>query len=533
MPEYKILVKVGIDEVNSKLQDQLNTIGGKAKYKLPIAVELDPESTQKELEKLKKQVQQVEQSVSKAGGGAVKVNVDTKEGVASLNALQRKIDEIKSSKKIPAVDYSIVTTKDGIQQATLTYMDEYKRKQVEVYAWKTRINEENEEESYWEQVKTTYSDKEIARLKMINALREQANAFLSKTSVMSQTEDVTKGTAISNEMLQLLSGDIIPDEAIAKAQQLSGGLKEVDQAVRAVGKNALSWGQSINTAITRTIQWTIATTALFASLHALQNGIQYIIDLNKAMTSIAIVTGSSQEEIKQLSREYNDLAKEIGATTLEVAEGSLEWVRQGKNAEETAMLLKNSMMMSKLAALDSAQATEYMTSIMNGFNLSAEDMASVLDKLVALDNSYATSVGEIAEAMQRSSNSARQAGVSLTELASYITVVSATTRKSAESIGESFKTIFARFTDISTGSLDEEGMGINAVEDALSRVNVTLRDTPTSFRDLSDVLDDLSKKWGTLNEVEQNNIAKAIAGKLMPEHTAMYGNFNSRRWLYR
>jgi len=347
LPEYKILVKVGIDEVNSRIQDQLNTIGEKAKYKLPIAVEIDPTATQKEIEKLKKQVEDVQKSVSKTGTNGVKVNVDTKEGISSLAALQKKIDEIKASKKIPAVDYSITTTDEGIQQATLTYMDEYKRKQVEVYAWKTKINEQNEAESNWEKIKTTFTDKEIARLKMVNALRSQANEFLSKTSVMSQTEDVTKGTAISNEMLQLLSGDIIPDEAIAKAQRLSGGLKEVDQAVRAVGKNALSWGQSINTAITKTVQWTIATTALFASLHEIQNGIQYAIDLNKAMTSIAVVSGASNEEIKQLSGEYNALAKEIGATTLEVAEGSLEWVRQGKSAEETATLLKDSMMMSK------------------------------------------------------------------------------------------------------------------------------------------------------------------------------------------
>jgi TP901 family phage tail tape measure protein len=76
---------------------------------------------------------------------------------------------------------------------------------------------------------------------------------------------------------------------------------------------------------------------------------------------------------------------------------------------------------------------------MNGFQLQATDMGSVLDRLVALDNAYATSVAEIADAMQRSSNSAKQSGVSLTELASYITILSSTTRKSAESIGESLK----------------------------------------------------------------------------------------------
>lgn len=74
--------------------------------------------------------------------------------------------------------------------------------------------------------------------------------------------------------------------------------------------------------------------------------------------------------------------------------------------------------------------------------------------------------------------------------------------------------MFARFGDIKTGALDETGMSINNVEAALKRVNIELRDSPTSFKDISVVIDELGKKWFTLNEIEQNNLAKAIAGKL-------------------
>ena len=50
---------------------------------------------------------------------------------------------------------------------------------------------------------------------------------------------------------------------------------------------------------------------------------------------------------------------------------------------------------------------------------------------------------EIATALQYSSNSAQQAGVSFDELTSYVTVLSSVTRKSAESIGQSFDKIEA------------------------------------------------------------------------------------------
>jgi TP901 family phage tail tape measure protein len=244
----------------------------------------------------------------------------------------------------------------------------------------------------------------------------------------------------------------------------------------------------------------------------LKQGIQYITDLNKEMTNIQIVTGFDTGTIGQLAIDYNDLGKELGATTIEVAKSSTEWFRQGKSIQETQELIKSSMMMSKLANMDSAQATEYLTSIINGFKLEASEVEDVISSLVALDNKFATSTAEIASAMQRSSVSAQQAGVSMEELASMITVVSDVSRRAPESIGEAFKTMFARYQDILAGSVDEDGIGINNVSKALARVGVSIRDTEGGFRDFSSVLDELYDKWGNINEVEQANILKAMAG---------------------
>jgi hypothetical protein len=74
--------------------------------------------------------------------------------------------------------------------------------------------------------------------------------------------------------------------------------------------------------------------------------------------------------------------------------------------------------------------------------------------------------------------------------------------------------MFSRFQNIKMGAIDaEDGTSINNVEAALKRVNITLRDTPTSFRSLSDVLNELGGKWKSLNQVEQNNLAVQIAGE--------------------
>lgn len=264
--------------------------------------------------------------------------------------------------------------------------------------------------------------------------------------------------------------------------------------------------------IRMTAEYALSIGLLYGALNQLKQGIQYVIDLNKEMTNIQLVTGQTDAQIAKLAVGYNDLAKEMAVSTLEIAKGSLEFVRQGKSAEDTAILIKNSTMMAKLGNLDAAESTERLTAIMNGFKLSATETGSVVDKLVGLDNQFATSVDEISTAMKYSSNSAQEAGVDFNHLAAYITVISSTTRQSSETIGQAMKTILARFTDIKAGRIDEDGLGINNVDDALKRVGVSLRDANGNFRDMQDVISDLGSRWSTIDDMEQKNIAKAVAG---------------------
>ncbi len=215
-------------------------------------------------------------------------------------------------------------------------------------------------------------------------------------------------------------------------------------------------GKSIQT----TIRYATSVGLITAALSQLREGIQYVKELNKELTNIQVLQiegAKTDQDIANLSMQYNDLAKSLGSTTIEVTRGSVEWLRQGKTIEETQDLLKNTMYLSKLGALDSAQATEYLTAILNGYNMKAEESARVVDKLVAIDNIAATSAGELATAMQYSSAVASQAGVSFDSLAAMIGAVSSNTRLSAEMIGTAFRTMMVRMTEVKAGAIDETG----------------------------------------------------------------------------
>ena len=252
------------------------------------------------------------------------------------------------------------------------------------------------------------------------------------------TQADTLGQMYEDYNNQLKEGIPLTQEQTAALDKQYKTTDRARTAVGSMGKDTANFSQEMQTAIKRTIEWSIAMGAVYGTINQIKQGIKFINELDSTLTDIQIVSGMTKEETRQLTDEYNRLAQQLGSTTQAVAQGSLEFIRQGKTVAETTELLRVATMMSKLGDMNSVQATEIVTSIMNGFNMEATDMIAVLDKLTQADNMAATSINEIGLALQRTSVSARLAGVTFEEVTAMIATISETSRKAPETIGESF-----------------------------------------------------------------------------------------------
>ena len=171
-------------------------------------------------------------------------------------------------------------------------------------------------------------------------------------------------------------------------------------------------------------------------------------------------------------------------------------------------------MLSKVGALEAAEATELLTATMNGYKLSVEETTEVVDKFVAVDLAFATSSGEIATAMQYVASSADQAGISIDKLIGLITTGSENTRLSAETIGQAWKTLVTRFQNVKLGKfIDDTGESLNNVETILGQFGIRLRDSANEWRNLEDVIDEIGQRWSEFTSVEKSAIATQVAGE--------------------
>lgn len=247
--------------------------------------------------------------------------------------------------------------------------------------------------------------------------------------------------------------------------------------------------------------------------------------LDQKMVDLQIASGYTKNSIHDMMLEFNDLAKEIGKTTEEIAEAANDWLRAGYEGQEASQLTEASMQLSTLGMISSADATSYLISVLKGWKLEATEIQGVVDRLSAVDMAAALSAGDLAEAMSRASNSAQMAGTSLDRYIAYLTTITDVTQKSAASVGESMKTVYARYQNIAAGKFvaaesdiesenynADEWANLNDVEKALGALGINIRDSVSSFRDFDDIMDEIASKWNTYTDVQKSGIATSLAG---------------------
>jgi hypothetical protein len=104
--------------------------------------------------------------------------------------------------------------------------------------------------------------------------------------------------------------------------------KQEDLAKRAAG-GVQSWAASLGRAFQQTISYAASLGVLREAQQLLNQAIQYTIQLNKEMVAIQVLQvegAKSDAEIRSLALAYNELGKQMGISTLEIAKGSVEWL---------------------------------------------------------------------------------------------------------------------------------------------------------------------------------------------------------------
>ena len=531
----KIELKVEVtnqQELESKLQSTLNSLESKFKIKVKFD-NIDTSS----LSKISSEIEKVQKSIGNIKFNNLKVenpykDIDKNINSDSFNKINSNIKT--TSQSIENLQNQIQKVNDNISFKNLmNSLKEQNNSVKEQLNYVKKLNSELEkglrEDEQAAQRTANAVNKQISTItKGIEDMRNKINSIETKSGKSSalfkwddsslkryeqEVESLQKTLSnLKSTKTPLSSAEF--DKVKNSISTAKSSLKDFESGLKETGNEGTNLGTKLNNVFNSGLIFTAAQRSLDAFISKMKEGIDYVMEFDKRLTNMKMITGQNEQQILKTMEGYKKIAEELHVTNSEMLAGMEEVTRAGYDQSTGQKVIEAATMGAKISGQTIETVTQQLISLKNAFNLTGDDMSKVVDMISNMDNHSASSFADIAGALQRVAYSAQQAGTPLDKLISYITTISEKTRKPAEEIGNALRTVYARYSNIKLGNLDEDGKSINDTEKAMKRIGINIRKNKGEFKDFDEVLSEFIEKYksGQLSQVDYLAGIQSLAG---------------------
>jgi len=233
--------------------------------------------------------------------------------------------------------------------------------------------------------------------------------------------------------------------------------------------------------------------------NAFKGMVKNLVEVEKSLADINVVMGLSAQNLDKFSDGLFKVAKETGAAFRVAADAATEYARQGLGVEESLKRTRDALVLTRLTGMDSAEAVKSLTAAMNTYGNQIKDTTQLVSKFAAVDVKFAVSAEDFADAISRTGQSAKTAGVSIDELVGIVTSAQQQTARGGAVIGNALKTIFTK-----TGRTDT----LNQLEN----LGIAVRDLEGNTLGAKRILSDLANTFDKLSEAQKAQITQTMGG---------------------
>ncbi len=223
--------------------------------------------------------------------------------------------------------------------------------------------------------KSSYDEKKLKLDANLKQRNEYQNFKDTLGDIEQNPETISQIDSLNakiNEQAQLIQN--LQTELAALSDAAQAGAKAEKEA----GDSAEEAGDKINVAREQVARFASSAELLSKIKFAIKNWfgfnevinltknsvrkmVQSIVELDDVMTQISIVTNMSQDDLWKQMDSYSRMAEQYAVSIKGTYEVSQLWAQQGLQYNQVMQLTEETLKMAKIANLDYAKATDYMT----------------------------------------------------------------------------------------------------------------------------------------------------------------------------
>lgn len=213
-------------------------------------------------------------------------------------------------------------------------------------------------------------------------------------------------TAIKKKRNELTSAQI-------KLEDYKNKLKDVENQLTSNGKKLEEWGDKVQKSGDKIEKASSKLSAFSAAtVAALVGASKSAIDFETAFTGVEKTVDATPEQLENIKQGIRDMAKEIPASTTEIA-GVAEAAGQlGIKTENILSFSKAMIDLGNSTNLTADEAASQLAKFANIMNMSQSDFDKLGSSIVDLGNHFATTEADIVEMAMRLAGAGKQVGLS-------------------------------------------------------------------------------------------------------------------------
>lgn len=227
-------------------------------------------------------------------------------------------------------------------------------------------------------------------------------------------------------------------------------------------------------------------------------------DYENSLLGLKKVSDESSATVDKYADDIKNLAVQYGLATNGMIDGATNFVAAGYSLDQSFKLLNTNTKLMIAGDLDAGKASEYLISILKGFQVPLDDAGSASERLADIlnevSNKYATNVDQLATGMAKLSPIAKQMGFSFEETTGLLTPVIEVFR-SGEEAADALKVGLLKLTD-----------NAKPVTEALSSLGISQYKLNGDLKSGKEVLAEVVAAFQHLDESQKTFITSQIVG---------------------
>ena len=211
---------------------------------------------------------------------------------------------------------------------------------------------------------------------------------------------------------------------------------------------------------------------LFGAINAIKTMVMELLELDKAMARVAVITGTTKKELDGLKTTIYNVASSFGVAVKDVTSFTVEMSKLGKTSDEIEGLASQSAALAMILGEDMVTSGKLMVTTMNQFNLSTIEASRVAGTFFKTIKSSPLAVKDMQTTMQYIGSAAHAAGLSIEEVGASMALLSSKGLK-ASKIGTGVRNVILK--------LSADGRAFSEVMEEMAEKGITLTEALEKF----------------------------------------------------